>query len=324
MILVLDPNVCLAASLGHPSSDGLLDDIWENRDYVKIALDKDENTILKDYERLLPHLNEKERKWLQTLLANRKHRTIELSAPKAHSQASFFDSEGCSTPVEPHLIALCVEPGRDARLLVVGRDFKHPQWRHRGTHNEGVVLKLQARFPELLISKAIHARRAITDYLRNKPLYPHTELELQEYLRMHKYEEGDQLEFKQPNPYFNRKLINSAMESICAMANSYGGKVLIGVDEDENNKGKLVGFVPRYKSNRGRIRDVTNDELGRIPVHQLREFNPSFTPDELRYHVIDLANGNKVMVFDVEKCSNNKRRYKEKLYYRHGTYDKEH
>lgn len=312
MILALDPDVCVAASLGHPDSEGLLDDIYRYRDYVRIGLDREQDIIQKDLERILPGLRENSRKWLTWLLESQKLHTTKLSAPKAYEEAEWLHDLGCGTPVEPHLIALCAERGREAPLLVVGPEFTSAQLRRRGVHDPIIVSQLEARYGILRVWPAVRARRALADWIRSRSPYPCTELELQDYLRQHKYQEGDQLEFKQPISRDLRSILRDAMKSLCALANSYGGKVLVGVTPE----GRIEGFEPIYNGQRR-----SDDELYQILASNpyiLGGMNPRFDPSEVRYRFINLANGRKVLVFHVEKCRQ-KRNYCGKRYYRCGT-----
>jgi len=319
--LALDPNVYLAARLDHPPSEGLLDDLYDNRQCIRLVLDSDDGAILNAYEELVQHLTGKPRERLLWLLENQKVLTRTLPVSTDCLRDGFLQQEGCNTPVEPHLLALCVPPGRDIRILAVGKDFAHDAWKHRGFHDSNKVQELSDHFDvNLSVWCGQPGRRALSDALCHQPLYPHTEEELKEFLERNRYTEGDMLEFKQPYnnqrnrpPSLNANILKKTMREICGLANAYGGHVLQGIAEDENHVGRIEGFVLEYKRKESEPAKEKNwDEIFNILATTddwLPKFSPPFSPSELRYDKIDLANGRGVLVFEVGKPKPNTERY---------------
>ncbi len=327
--LALDPNVYLAAHLDHPPSQGFLDDLFDNREHIRLILDQDDGAILEAYEELVRHLTGDPRDRLLWLLQNRQTLARNLSVSANCLKDEFLQQEGCDRPVEPHLLALCVPLGRDVKILAVGRDFAHPAWKPRGFHDSNTVRRLNAHFGvNISVWCGQSGRRALSDALCHQPLYPHTEEELKELLERNRYTEGDMLEFKQPhNPhkggpfYLTPTILDDTMVAICEFSNSYGGKVLLGIAEDENHIGCIEGFTLEYKPENGPVRPKNLDQIyNMLATTWLPKFSPSFTPSELRYGEIQLSNGRWALVFDVQKPGRekHKRCYKGIIYVRQG------
>lgn len=327
--ITLDPNVYLAAQLEHPPSLGLLDDLLEQREYVRFVLDEKDGTILEAYENIIEYLDGKSRERLGWLLANQQTMTKHLPISRDCLEDEFLHQVGCDTPVEPHLLALCMQRGRDVHILAVGQDMDHPLWRHRGIHDAAKVKKLKEYFGLVLsVWCGQRARRALTDALRYQPLYPHNETELEEFLSDKRFAEGDTLEFKQPHNeqeggpfYLTPSILKETMQAICALSNAYGGKVLLGVAENKRHIGWIKGFTLEYKPEReSKPRPKNWDELFTMLTtnpNLLRKFSPPFEPSELRYEEVELQNGRWVLVFDIAEPNRDKVRER---YYGTGMY----
>lgn len=308
--LLLDPNVCIAASHKHPHSSGLLEDIVEDREYVRLVVDE-EGVVLDEYECLLKKLPEVQRKWLLWVLTNRRELLEELAIPNFPTHEPVLCSIGCGTPVEPQLLSLCWEHGSQVKLIVVGAEFRHEDLRQRGVHNKTILQQLRRDLEaEVVVWDAFRARRAIADHIKYEPPRPHNELELDALLEEYDFEENDQLEFKQPNNedrskgfHLTRSILESVMVEICGFANAYGGRVILGIAEDDKHVGIKVGFSLHYKSKRG-IKPKCIDEIFNILATDpslIPNFNPPIVPSALRYNVISLSNGRCVIVFHVQK-----------------------
>jgi len=307
--LALDPNVCIAASHNHPHSSGLLEDIKEVRDYIRLVAD-DEGTILGEYEHLAEVLPEVQRKWLSWVLENKDALLRELPIPGFSTQEPTLCDIGCGTPVEPQLVSLSWEYGKMIKLLVVGAKFRHGDLRARGVHSKAIVSHLQHNLEiDIVVWDALHARRAIADHIKHEPLYPHDECELDDFLKENGYEENDQLEFKQPNNedrskgfYLTRSILKDTMREICGLANSHGGRVILGIAEDKKHIGVKEGFVLEYQSKKG-IRPKNVEQIFNILAtddHLFSDFDPPIGP-YLRCHLFPLSNGRYVLVFHVQK-----------------------
>jgi hypothetical protein len=326
--LALDPNVYLAAHLGHSPSEGILDDLFDNRKLIRLILDRDDGAILEAYEELVKHLTGNPRERLLWLLENQQvlARTLPVSVDCLRD--GFLQETGCDTPVEPHLLALCAPSGRDIKIFAVGKDYTHTAWKHRGFHSSSTVQELKEHFDvNFSVWCGQPGRRALSDALCHQPIYPHTEEELEEFLERNRYTEGDMLEFKQPHNnqpggpfYLTKSILRETTQAICALSNSYGGKVLLGIAE-RNYTGWIEGFTLEYKSSQD-VRPKTWDEIFNIlATTWLPKISPPFAPSELRYDKIELPSGRGILVFDVqepEKDKRKERRYSGVTYVRRG------
>lgn len=308
--LALDPNLCIAASCEHPHSSGLLRDIREDRDYLKLVIDKN-GVILREYEDLLEVLPEVQRKWLLWILENKHSLLKKLAIPNFPMHEPALCNIGCGTPVEPQLLSLCWEHGSKVKLLVVGTEFRHEDLRTRGVHSEIIIEQLRHDLGiDVVVWDALRARRAIADHIKYEPLWPHNELELDTFLKENRFEENDQLEFKQPNNedrsrgfHLTKSILEAVMKEICGFANAYGGRVILGIAEDREHNGIKMGFTLEYKSRRG-MRPKSRDEIMNILATDprlLSNFEPQIT-DILRYDMFPLSNGRYVLVFHIEKA----------------------
>lgn len=322
MLLALDPNICIAAAHDHSHSQDLLDEIFEARDYVQLAIDEEEQAILKEYQEILPNLGERQQKYMQALFS----RLEMLPAPVDPIRAAYLDDKGCSTPVEPQLIMVCSMAGCSVPILVVGPDFTHAELRSRGIHDPGKVEVLRSdciEFRELTVFSALHAARHIRARLRTGLPYPYNQQELRSFLKEQRYRESDQLEFKQPdeNPRcqeLTQSILQSSMEAVCAFANSYGGTVLVGIHEEmSTGLGHVTGFPLKYKG-----KNKSEDQVLRMLMDDdslLRSIQPKLSPKEQRSYILKVAEDRCVLVLRIEKCNPPLRRYRGKAYYRHGT-----
>jgi hypothetical protein len=316
--LAIDPNVCIAAQACHPHSKGLLDDIFENRDYVRIVMDDGEHKVRETFEEVHSKVSDRYRAWVSWLLEG--HQIIESPVTKIHSEHQLGESMQCFSSLETQLLGICGEYG--IPLVVVGEEYKHPDLFHRNIYDVDKMnrLKHYKPFQHLMVWDARYARRAIADWVKHKPVFPHTEQELRLFLQQNK-REGDQLEFKQPyngtpqsGSRLTRSILIDSMRGICAFANSHGGKVLVGIAEFKNKEyvvGKVEGFEPIYvnktKQKTDKPNRKTSEEILGIIANDpdfLPGFQPPLTPDQLRCNTVELQSGRMVMVFDVDKPNN--------------------
>ena len=203
LLLAIDPNIPLAAALGHQSSDVLLEEIIENGDFIRIMLDEEE-VIIQDYENLVPHLGEVGLGWLKWLLEDQDRRTKKNSTKHLLPIRSLLPNCGCEKTVEPELIGVCTLPGRPARLVVIGDHFSFARdLRHRGVHDAGCLQKISDLLkdndlPQLQVLPVRTAGRLIGSWVMHRPAYPSTLGELEELLERSHHVENDALDFKQP------------------------------------------------------------------------------------------------------------------------------
>lgn len=329
MWLVIDPNLYVASALKHSSSLGMLEDVFESKDCVRLALDDLDNAIIKEYEVLATLVEEENaRKQLGWLLENQGALTERLSVNEDCLRSSYLSDVGCDTPVEPHLLALCTKRGRDIKILAAGRDFDHELWKRRGIHDPGKVKQLEGHFEtRISVWAGQLGRRALSDALRHQPAYPCCEAELEELLRRYDYTENEELEFKQPfneqksGPYhLNPSILDETMQAVCALSNTYGGRVLLGVGENKRRVGQPKGFELQYERTKGQLKPKNWEEIfNMIASDWLTHFDPPFDPLEPQYHKVELSNGRWVLVFSATKPTAEqqmKRRYRGRLYYR--------
>jgi len=146
------------------------------------------------------------------------------------------------------------------------------------------------------------------------PPCPNTKQSLEEFLRTHgggEIRETQQLEFKCPDNPANgltNKLVEEIREAICAMANSDGGYVFIGVKDD----GSIPGVALLYD---GKPRSV--DELSRILYREHHQFEPDEPVDAL--WEIKVETDRYTFVFRIPKRRIKNYTYKGKMFIRIGT-----
>jgi len=146
------------------------------------------------------------------------------------------------------------------------------------------------------------------------PPCPNTKQSLEEFLRGYgdgEIRETQQLEFKCPSDPakgLTNKLVEETREAICAMANSDGGYVFVGIKDD----GSIPGVALIYN---GTPRSV--DELSRILYRDHNQFAPD-EPVDAQWE-IKVARDRYVFVFRISKKRVKNYTYKTKRFIRKGT-----
>lgn len=137
--IALDPNIILAASLENSHYEGLLSDIQNSQDYIRLAVD-DEGVILNEFIALQTndaiHLEVKD--WLKRIIRQESRFIVNLPTSIKTNKYTWLCSIGCGTPIEQQLLDICTEQGRDIRLIVVGKDINHADFHPRRIHDQYV------------------------------------------------------------------------------------------------------------------------------------------------------------------------------------------
>lgn len=330
--IALDPNVILAACLEDSHYEGLLTDIQDSQDYIRIAVDED-GTIFNEFAALRTNqaIHREIRDWLTQIMRQQSRFIQSVSAPLAKSKYDWLCDIGCGTPVESQLIGICAEKGRDIRLIVAGKDINHEHFHSRGLHSDQIIKAIKKDYPHLIILDAFRARRSLSNWLKDSPLPPHNQLELESYLRERDYRERQYLEFKQPedsrNPtHLTRSILIESMQELCGMANATGkGKVVVGIFEDKRTKlGEIRGFPPIYENSKEQRKPKSENELEIILRNDyLNKFNPQFALEQLQFEFFEVYgewhNRRLVLVFHLELKSAADCRYDGKKWIRKGT-----
>jgi hypothetical protein len=325
-LLVIDPNVLLAAALDDTNAIALLREISQRYEYVTLGLD-DEDAIRTAYSDLASYLRE-DQQVLLNAIDRGTFNIVSLSAEKAARHKDFLQSLGCGTPVEPHLVAIASDDQSNVRLIIAGSEQIHSAWRSRGLHQQSVRIAVTGEpdFQRLNVTEVFDAYRRFPTWLEHDPPYPGTRRELEDFLRDNRYQESQQLEFKQPHDqnneptdqYLTPGVIADAAKAVCALSNSYGGKVIIGVAEKANNKGELMGFRMVYKKD-NEFKPKSQDEMARVVVTAFQNYlSPTFLPEELRPFFVPTDSDRSVLVLHVVKCSRT-HYFKGGKYVRHAT-----
>lgn len=343
LLLAIDPNIYLAALLGHDFSLNLLSRLEEIWEYVQIAFDVD-GSIEESYENILQHITigqtnypipgsdeVVERFILQSL---QQSPPIKLSTSITDAKEMLLVDLRCNTPIEPQLIAISAEPKFGCRLVVVGNHFKHPMISYRCTHDKTIVDKLRQIFPKLYVRDVLRTQRSLLDWIQ-KLLYPATQHDLECFLEDNP-DESMTVEYKQSGVgYLTHSILEQTMREICAMANTKGGKVLIGITEktEKEDSGRKIknylidGFEPKYQGRKGKTKFLMsqNDVVDILYKDSklLPKFEPAFNPEELQFNIIELDNNNWVLVIHV-KQGQGIRCYGSSTYRREGTQSKKH
>lgn len=248
----------------------------------------------------------------------------------------------CDQSVEPTMLALGASGALCAWVCVVGdgSDWQlvhlptdPPPWSIRGVDHPNTCKRLQGKptFKRLRVKAALDAQGALTNWAERAVdyIYPRTQLQLEQFVADCDEHESQFVEFKQPDPsthahdgsarsspFLTWEIMDSAMESVCAMANTKGGKVVIGVKDGNGKVVAMDGFVPSY-GKRARPDPAHPDRIpGRYPVHpcsyeqlcdvihgHLGKIEPKLCqPDEVRFEVFYLENGHAVIVIEVEQA----------------------
>lgn len=326
LVLAVDPNIYIAADKGHLPSKDFLYTLQERRDFIKLAFDVDRAI----WDTLTELGFQLDTEWLQLIswLLNDKLNMIEEMDIRSHLSDPIFlshlSANQCDVPVEPALLALGLNQEIDTPVVVTGREYSHPSWKQRGTHKSEAVDKLKNYYPQLTIIPVYEAERHILEWCKTTPSYPHNERELVRLLTNYRWQESDQLEFKHPNPNdpenlgITRSIVTEAMISICAMANAYGGKVLIGIREDEVTKqGKIEGIALSYGNEYHSV-----DSLERLILDGwLKDFDPPISEPQFRIHTVPLQSGRKVIALQINPLKS-VQKFRGKAYLRVGTEDR--
>jgi hypothetical protein len=315
--LALDPNVLLAAALGHPDSEQLLEQIVDKADFIRLVIDEGSEHIRSVYDNVLedPNLRDK-LQWVSSAIDRGRLAFKRLPAHKADTHKQWLADNGFGAPVEPELIALAADAPRKIYLVVCGKEYWHPLWGQRGMHDSAhcQLLGAEPDFSRVSAYKAWEADRRLASWIRTDPLYPGTHHELEEFLHDQKYTENTQLEFKQPcdqqkqptSGYLTRSILEKAMKGICGLSNARGGILIVGVYEDKERGRPAVihGFQRSYYKGK-EVSPLDDDKLQQIlAMYYLSRFTPEFNPDELRWEIVELQgelNGRIAIVFHVQR-----------------------
>jgi hypothetical protein len=304
--LILDPNICIAAANGHPHSAGLLDDIHEDRKYLKLIID-DTELIWYEYQSIVSQLGDRQKIWLKWILENKELYVESKSIELTGDSLSILHELGCDRPVEPQLLSLCWTYKNDLKLLIAGPDCQTNEVPVRGICKQGILEKLKENMGiDLTIWDSLYARRKISDYIKYDPPYPSNEDELDELLEENEFQENDHLEFKQAqSECLTQSILIKGMPELCAFANTNGGILIFGIKEYTKHIGTKVGFELYYKSDDEKIKKPKSiDEFDGIFATNpklLNHMKPLLKAPVLQHKFIKLKNGKYVLIFYIKK-----------------------
>ena len=349
--LILDPNLFLAALHRDDDSVWLIESILENWDFVHFVLDTPHarprdlaaSALYQQYRELLKaHPGTRVELWLKQLFERVRQNDLGVLYRRASLNAvqeTIVQGNGCGNPVEPEMLAMGANVALRAWVCVVGERsgsrYSSPlPWRVRGVDDAAKCAALEAmpEFRHLDVRTAGDAFAELTHWRHQALtyLYPRTPRELAKFVH-HTCgnHESQVVEFKQPNsrphvkdalgypgPFLTWEIMDSAMESVCAMANAQGGTVLIGVKDN----GRIVGFVPMYGRpqrnwvdqsaipGREPVTPCSYDRLYDIVRGSLKKIWPKLDlSNDVRFEFISLGNDRVVIVIQVALAATKKR-----------------
>ena len=293
VILAVDPNVLIAAAEGHRHSTWALDALVERRSEFRIGIDP-QSEIYKAYFENLQILktHDATNQFVKVFLdrSNRRYAVIR-EAVLTRSDQEWLAEIHCDEPVEPKLIAVGRSAPGESGMLVVGESLNSTSLVGRGTNSLDVIEQLHRKYTDLQVWRVGEVRRQLD--LINRSRYPGNESQLHQFL---KDTETEFLEFKQPKPQdgtarLTHTIVIAALEAVCAMINSKGGRVLVGVDPE----GKVIGIDPVLRNGK-----PDDDLLSRRFSDEFTWFDPPIN-QYVKPAVVPLSNGRRVVLLHVNE-----------------------
>ena len=317
-IIILDPNVLLAAAErpGHRESQVALQALARYREEFCLAYDPGKEiwrTYLDHYSHLVKH--EKILPFIKFFVDRNQKRSIEIKdAILSETEKGWLRSKNCDVPVEPELVAVGHHARGDSAVLLIAGDYFSPSLSRRGTDDRSVLEQVQQRFT----TTTFWPVREVNYFLSRteRARYPGSEEHLRQSLGLNP-RENEFIEFKQPGnekgeevTALTENCLHKTFESICAMLNTSGGRVFVGV----NDHGKIVG-IDAELDEQGQPDD---DLLSRRFTDRFHYFTPSINRF-VKPGVIPLGNGRRVVVLHIARGEESTRYcYRKRTYDRNG------
>jgi hypothetical protein len=302
-IIIIDPNVLLAAAESDRQSLWSLEEIFDRRAEIAIGIDA-ANKIFDEYTRIQAKLiaHETTQAFIKFFFDRRNTKLIRIqNATVDHIEKQWLMANQCGIPVEPELVIVGSRGSRDAFLLVLAGSYISPSVKKRGSDDPEIIEKLHRRYPTLEIWSVSEMRKKVS--LLDRSRHPANEEQLLNYIQSG---EDEYKECKQPARYqgsqridqtnWNHNIIKQAFKAVCAMVNSDGGCVLIGVNPSK----QIIGIDPVYDSS-GQPDD---DALSRRFTDHFDSFQPCINRF-VKPAIISLKNGRRVVLLHVFKGESN-------------------
>lgn len=299
IIVALDPNVLIAASEGDTDSRYALNDMLKRRSEFRLGLDPDTTIYFDGFETVAATTisDELVAKFIKEFCnPNMDYMEIIENATLQPEIYQLLEKKACHQPVEPQLIKVAETAPEDSYMLIVDNEYESASLLTRGSRSTLVVEWLHTQFTSLRIVSVSQLLDFMPFFRRSR--YPGNEEHLDLYLKgEHEYVEYKQPKIaldngkQMPSVELTKSITTASMEAVCALVNTEGGKVFVGVDDN----GKVIGIENTYYG-----RSLNDDELSRLFSNRLSEFRPSVNRF-VKPAILSLANGRKVVVLHVDQ-----------------------
>lgn len=291
-IIAFDPNILIGASNEDPECQRAINHLQSLISDFCLGFDKEERKIFQEFALTIqttglhPSTTQFLKHYFYTLSTMESAgRWAPVNTDDSVIKGS-LEKNGCDQSIEKELLTVGVNAPKEKYVLVTGKPLNFNGVHSRGTDIPGKIDCLENEIFGLEVWTVGTIVADLSRYERfSRGRFPNNLEHLRLFIKGKS--ESETIEYKQPTGDNLKSILRAAMESVCAMLNTSGGKVIIGVRDD----GELTGFEYPH----------SEDRLGNELTNRLSSIKPTANRC-VKLYLISIGNGRYAAVYHVE-CS---------------------